>query len=120
MFVLAVVFQVKHFVADFPLQTRYMLQKTAASWAFMRPLGLHCFIHAALTLAIAAWIRPELWWLALVDFGTHFIMDRVKSGPRYLGRYSNPQTSAFWLALGFDQMAHHITHLWIAWKLLGG
>lgn len=119
-FLLAVVFQVKHFLADFPLQNRYMLQKNAAGWDFLTPLVVHCSIHMVMTLAIVFWIRPELWWLALVDFSTHFVMDRIKSGPRYLGRYSNLKTGAFWYSLGFDQMVHHITHLWIVWKLLVG
>lgn len=113
-----VVFQVKHFAADFPLQSRYMLQKTRSDWSFLGPLSLHCGIHALMTLMVVMAVRPELWWLAPFDFVTHFVMDRVKSGPRYLGRHNDPKKTGFWIALGFDQMVHHLTHLWIIWMLI--
>lgn len=34
-FLLLVIYQVKHFLADFPLQREYMLRKTDASWGFL-------------------------------------------------------------------------------------
>ena len=115
---LLIAFQVKHFVADFPLQTQYMLRKTEAGWAFVIPLGVHCLIHAVMTAAIVVWIKPELLWLAFADFVIHFAMDRLKSGPRYLGRFNDPKRTSFWVALGFDQLVHHLTHLWIVWYLV--
>jgi hypothetical protein len=117
-FVLMGVFQVKHFLADFPLQTRYMLKKTKSGWDFVPPLAVHCFVHSAMTLAIVLYMKPSLWWLSLVDFVSHFIMDRVKAGPRYLGRYSDMTRTTFWVALGFDQMFHHLTHMWIVWVIV--
>ncbi|CAN5636829.1 hypothetical protein BH10BDE1_BH10BDE1_10980 [soil metagenome] len=117
-FVLFVVFQLKHFVADFPLQNQYMLQKQRSDWSFIPPLALHCAIHAALTLAIVLLIQPRLWWLSIFDFIVHFTMDRIKAGPRYLGRFSDVSRTSFWAALGFDQMVHHLTHLWIIWMLV--
>jgi uncharacterized membrane protein len=115
---LLIAFQVKHFVADFPLQTPYMLRKTVSGWDFVVPLGVHCLIHAVMTLTIVLYVQPQLWWLALVDFAIHFLMDRFKSGPRYLGRFNDPSKTPFWVALGFDQMVHHLTHLWIVWYLV--
>jgi hypothetical protein len=117
-FVLFVVFQLKHFVADFPLQNRYMLQKQRSDWSFLGPLALHCAIHAVLTLAIVLVVQPRLWWLSICDFIIHFMMDRIKAGPRYLGRYSDITKTSFWAALGLDQMVHHLTHLWIIWMLV--
>lgn len=117
-FVLLVVFQVKHFVADFPLQNRYMLQKQRTDWSFVPPLALHCLIHALVTLAITLAVKPSLWWLLFVDFLVHFTMDRIKAGPRYLGRYSDIGKTSFWVALGFDQMVHHLTHIWLIWMLV--
>lgn len=112
------VFQLKHFIADFPLQSRYMLQKTRSDWAFIPPLALHSAIHAAMTLAIVAYFRSDLWWLAVFDFIIHFVMDRIKSGPRYLGRFNDTKQNGFWIAMGFDQMVHHLTHLAIIWVLV--
>jgi hypothetical protein len=117
LFTLLVVFQIKHFIADFPLQFPYMLRKLAPGWEFVLPLSMHCGVHCLLTFAIALLTVPSLWWLAFADFAIHFLMDRIKSGPRYLGRFNDVHRSAFWIALGFDQMVHHLTHLWIIWMI---
>lgn len=113
-----VVFQLKHFIADFPLQREYMLKKVSPNWDFLLPLSLHSAVHAVLTLSICMVVNPSLWWLAIADFVIHFLMDRIKSGPRYLGRFNDRNRPGFWNALGFDQMIHHLTHLWIVWVLV--
>lgn len=117
-FALLIIFQLKQFLADFPLQNRYMLQKTRSDWSFIPPLALHCAIHAVITLGIVMLIIPSLWWLAFVDFVTHFTMDRIKAGPRYLGRFRDTSSIGFWMSFGFDQMVHHFTHYWIIWMLI--
>lgn len=109
-FILLVTFQIKHFICDFPLQREYMLKKTMPGWEFIPPLALHCVVHATMTFFILLYFSPQLWPLALYDFVIHFIMDRIKSGPRYLGRFNDRDRSGFWNALGFDQMIHHFTH----------
>lgn len=117
-FVLMIVFQVKHFIADFPLQREYMLRKVSPGWEFALPLGMHCLVHSAMTLAICLSFNPSLWWLAIADFFIHFTMDRIKSGPNWLGRYRDKTRASYWNALGFDQMVHHLTHIWIVWMLI--
>jgi hypothetical protein len=117
LFILLILFQIKHFVGDFPLQKLYMLQKTRSGWDFALPLASHCLVHAILCLAIILPLRPDLWWLAILDFVVHFIMDRIKSGPKYLGRYSSYTQNGFWHALGFDQMVHHLTGFYIIYQL---
>ena len=115
---LLVVFQVKHYVADFPLQRGYMLQKTATGWSFIIPLAVHCGVHAALTLAIVLCVEPSLWWLAVFDFITHFVMDRVKAAPKYLGRFNDVAKPSFWNCFGIDQMVHHLAGYYIIWMLV--
>lgn len=110
-FLLLIVYQIKHYIADFPLQREYMLKKTLPHWDFVLPLSLHCAVHAAGTLIICLIFAPQLWWLSLLDFVMHFVIDRIKSGPRYLGRYHDLSRSGFWNVLGLDQMAHHLTHI---------
>ncbi len=117
LFILLIAFQVKHFVGDFPLQREYMLRKTVPGWGFVAPLALHCLVHATLCLIIVVTVQPALWWLCLVDFVVHFIMDRVKSGPNYLGRYNDRDKASYWNCLGFDQMVHHLTSFYIIWTL---
>lgn len=117
LFLLLVLFQVKHFLADYVFQNVYMLQKSRAGWDFAPPLAIHCGVHAAMTLAIVLWWNPACWWLAILDFAVHFTMDRIKAGPRYLGRFSDLTSKSYWVAFGFDQMVHHLTHIYIIWVL---
>lgn len=118
LFALLVIYQLKHFVADYIFQSNYMLKKIRPGWDFILPLSLHCAVHAGMTLAICLYYRPEVWWLALVDFGVHFLLDRFRSGPRYLGRYTDIHKNYFWWILGADQLFHHLTHLYIVWVIL--
>lgn len=110
LFALLFAYQVKHFLADFALQTRWMLGKFRADWSFFWPLAAHAGVHGALTLAICLVVDPELWWLCLVDGVSHFILDRIKAGPRWLGRFDDKNDWPFWWAIGSDQMAHHLVH----------
>ena len=114
---LIIFFQVKHFIADFVLQNVWMLQKSRPSWDFALPLAIHCGVHALATLAVVLWLAPSLWWLAILDFVVHFVMDRIKAGPRYLGRFTDVRGKAFWVSFGLDQMVHHLTHLYIAYLI---
>ncbi|NJL25000.1 MAG: DUF3307 domain-containing protein [Calothrix sp. SM1_5_4] len=114
---LLIIFQLKHWLADFVFQNVYMLQKARPGWDFVLPLAIHSGVHAAATLAIALYLNPTLWWLAVVDFVIHFVMDRIKAGPRYLGRFDDMRSKMFWMTFGLDQMVHHLTHLYIAWQL---
>ena len=118
-FYLLVLFQVKHFLADFPLQREYMLKKFSPNWDFFLPLCLHSGVHAVLSLCIVlAFGLTNLWWLAILDFVIHFVMDRIKSGPRYLGRFNDRSRPGYWNVLGFDQMVHHLTHMYLIWIMI--
>jgi|SRR6185312_5566512 len=114
---LLIVFQLKHFLADYVFQNVWMLQKSRSGWDFVPPLSIHCGIHALITFGVCLYVNPALWWLAVVDFVVHFFMDRIKAGPRYLGRYHDIRGKAFWVTFGFDQMVHHLTHIYICWML---
>ena len=117
-FILLLIYQVKHYIADFPLQREYMLRKTMPNWDFAIPLALHCSVHTLGTFIICMIYAPSLWWLALVDFAIHFVIDRLKSGPRYFGRFNNLSKPGFWNVLGFDQMLHHITHIYFIYVIV--
>ncbi len=111
-FTLLVLFQIKHFLADFPLQTRWMLGKFQPGWEFVYPLLAHTAIHAIFTFFITLFfITPLLaFGLAIFDLVVHFIVDRLKAGPKYLGRFKNVQEAPFWICIGADQLFHHMTH----------
>lgn len=124
---LLVIFQIKHYLADYLFQTPYMLGKFKKGTEWIAPLCAHCGVHALFTLSIVGmWTHNFKFGfaLALFDFVAHFIMDRIKASPSLMGRWkalsaaeyasaSDEQKASntkFWYALGFDQMVHHLTH----------
>lgn len=117
-FELLILFQLKHFIADYPLQGKYMLGKFKYGLAFVGPLSAHCLVHAALTAAICLYFAPHFALsLAALDFAVHFIVDRIKASPALLGRFRYHQRQ-FWWALGADQMLHHLTHYFIIAEIM--
>ena len=114
-FLLLVLFQIKHFICDYPLQTPYMLGKMGkTNW--IKPLAAHAGVHAIGTfiVVLAVTFSPIAVVFALADFVLHFIVDRIKASPDLGGRWK-PDQSYFWWALGADQMAHHLlNYLFIA------
>jgi len=88
---LLLAFSVKHCIGDFILQPAYMVVgKGKRGWEFVVPLSLHCLVQAVLTLIVVLlFLNPIWWWLAPLDFIIHFIIDRLKSGPRYAGRFKD-------------------------------
>ena len=143
-FLLLAIYQVKHFLCDFPLQGSWMLRKFLPGWEFAGPLAAHAGLHALFTFGIAlifSWRPgnvPFCLALAAFDFVVHFTMDRIKAGPKYLGRFkalsakefgelwsstfgSAPQlkhNTYFWWSLGLDQMVHHLTHYAVIYALV--
>lgn len=92
--ILAVIYQVKHFLCDFPLQTSYMLGKFKRE-GWLLPLCLHAFVHAVGTaLIVGAYVattrhpvRELVIWAPLLDFLVHATMDRIKASPNLMGRW---------------------------------
>lgn len=117
---LMVIFQTKHFIADYPLQTAYMLGKFQAYPKYILPLAAHAGVHALFTgLIVLAYQQYDLVLkLVLLDFVTHFFIDRIKASPSLLGRYK-PNEKQFWWALGLDQMAHHCVMILCAGLMMG-
>lgn len=115
-FSLLIIFQVKHFLADYPLQNEYMLGKIKAKeWFF--PLLAHTSVHAIMTFCITVWFGiGQAIVLSLFDMFIHSVMDYVKANKKLLGRF-NPTQKAFWSVLGFDQAVHHLTGLAIIYWL---
>jgi len=117
-FTLLITFQLKHLVADYFLQSTWMvLGKAKRGWVWVLPLVCHCSVHAIFTFLIIWFWNPALWYLCFLDFAMHFAMDRLKASPNLLGRW--PLGSAmFFKVFGFDQMVHHLTDYWIIYLLL--
>lgn len=87
-FILLIVYQIKHLLADYPLQGRYMLGKFKGGTDWIMPLLAHVGVHAAFTTVIALFYVPQhAILLGALDATIHFIMDRIKASPNMLGRF---------------------------------
>lgn len=87
-FILLIVYQLKHFLADYPFQTPYMLGKFKEHPHYILPLLCHVAVHGMFTFIIVGMVRPNYApAMALLDMVVHFVMDRVKASPTMLGRY---------------------------------
>ena len=87
-FILLILFQLKHFIADYPLQGKYMLGKFKGGKDWILPLLCHVAVHGLFTFIIVSLYKPnDALLLAMLDMSIHFIMDRIKASPDMLGRY---------------------------------
>ncbi|MBL8790529.1 MAG: DUF3307 domain-containing protein [Rhizobiales bacterium] len=117
---LLVLFQVKHFICDAPLQTGAMVRDKGH---YGRVLGIvHAGIHGAGTLGtlLLFGALPLLAVkLALLDFVIHYHVDFSKE---QIVRRAGWTTSVpqFWWALSADQMMHQLTYLLLAWLVFAG
>lgn len=87
-FLLLIIYQIKHFLCDFPLQGRYMLGKFKPGNEWILPLLAHASVHGVATFLIALCFKTKIaFWVALFDMAIHFTMDRIKASPNMLGRF---------------------------------
>jgi len=116
MIILFILFQLKHFICDFPLQKPYQYLNKGI---YGHGGGiLHASIHATATLLILLFFttESEARWLAAADFLIHYHIDwaKVKINKRYGWKCDNSEK--FWYLLGFDQLLHQLTYIGIiAW-----
>lgn len=110
--VLYLVFRGKQLVCDFILQTAWMANVKGHPFNMggAKALGMHAGIHAVFTCAIVLMLAPAFWWLGLVDFLVHGLVDKAKAMiiEKFNWTYKD---NAYWWAFGIDQEAHNITHL---------
>lgn len=107
---LMILFQIKHFICDYPLQTPYMLGKLQRT-DWIKPLLAHASVHGLGTFLIVAYFNlPIAFILAVADVVLHFVVDRLKASPDIGGHFSI-DNKYFWWCLGLDQMAHQLTYV---------
>ena len=101
---------VKHYIADFVLQTDWMARGKERARGWFGPLLVHAGLHGLGTLLIVLVARPDLWWLAPADFAVHAVIDRAKALASLRLRWpvSDPR---FWWLMGFDQLLHQVTNI---------
>lgn len=109
----SVAFLIKHFLADFLLQTDWMAAGKDRPKGWLLPLAAHAGVHGAMTAALFLAVAPPLAWLALADMLIHGIIDRLKSISTRRSALT-PRQTAFWWLFGLDQSLHHLTHIVLA------
>lgn len=114
-----IVLEIKHFICDFPLQTRYQYLNKGT---YLHPGGiLHSAVHALFTMLAFLIVSPSLaLGVAIVagEFLLHYHIDWVKE--QFIRRNGWATTRReFWWAIGADQLLHHLTYLGIAALLVG-
>tara|TARA_B100000686_G_C16759154_1_gene957524 strand:+ start:811 stop:1191 length:381 start_codon:yes stop_codon:yes gene_type:complete len=118
-FALIFAFLIKQLLCDF-IQPGWMAtQKSKPLEAEGgRALFTHAAIHAMGTLIIVGLFNVGYWWLALIDFVVHAVIDRAKSlyvSKRKLGI----NQIRYWFVYGLDQTLHHATHLIFVMIMIG-
>jgi hypothetical protein len=115
-------FEVKHFVADYLLQTGWMIAQKgnlAAPGGYAHA-GLHV-LGSAIVLFLARVPLPALLGLIAAEFVVHYGLDYAKVN---YGRGIDPDEDAarFWALHGLDQLFHQITYvvmIYVALRALG-
>jgi hypothetical protein len=102
--------QVKHFVADYLLQSAWIL---GGKGDFAKPGGyVHAGLHAVGSLPVyfvAGLSGVAVVGLAASEFVVHYLIDHGKAV--YSRSHHNPMnSSAFWALHGADQLLHNLTY----------
>jgi Protein of unknown function (DUF3307) len=113
------VLEIKHFIFDYVLQTPYQFRNKGI---YGHPGGiLHSGLQVFGTLFAFLIITPTLaLGVAIVigEFVLHYHIDWGKE--QLLKRHAwTTETGPYWIAMGGDQLAHHLTYVAIAALLAG-
>ena len=108
----------KHFIVDFPLQTKYQ-------WSNKGTYGhgggiLHAWLHTMGTLLCFYWYAPvAAWYLALADGVIHYHIDWAKMNLNKKLGWGPDTHEQFWWLLGLDQFLHAITYILLVSTVIG-
>jgi Protein of unknown function (DUF3307) len=102
--------ELKHFVADYTLQTPAII---SGKGSLRAPGGyIHAGIHvlgSLIVLLLAGIELPVLLGLLVGEFVVHYALDYAKI--RYSRNvHANTRPTLFWALHGFDQFTHHLTY----------
>lgn len=120
--ILLTLFQLKHFVADYPLQNYQMVVEKGQ---YGRRGGIyHSLIHSALTFTAFAVFNYSVFpveyttaiAIAATEFFIHYHIDWAKM---QMSKRFTTEQKGFWNWIGFDQLLHHLTYIGFVWILIG-
>jgi hypothetical protein len=105
-----VLFEAKHFVCDFVLQTPYQYRNKGI---YGHPGGfVHAGLHATGSLPAVLMFTEAVWLIAAIlaaEFVVHYHVDWLKE--QINKRFGLTLDSAlFWMVFGADQLTHQLTY----------
>ena len=102
----------KHFIVDFPLQTKFQWSNKG-TYAHLGGV-LHSGLHGVGTYLCFMWYAPlAAVYLAVIDFALHYHIDWAKMNlNKKLGWGPNTHEQFWWL-LGLDQFLHALTYIFL-------
>jgi hypothetical protein len=105
---------VKHFIVDFPLQTKYQWSNKGT---YAHPGGiLHAGLHGIGTYVCLFWYAPvAAVYLAFADMFIHYHIDWAKMNINSKMGWGPNTHDEFWWLLGLDQFLHYLTYVAILW-----
>jgi len=100
----------KHFLVDFPLQTKFQYSNKGI---YGHPGGiLHASLHGLGTFICIYWYAPiAAIYLALADMFVHYHIDWAKMKLNSKLGWSPTTHEQFWWLLGLDQYLHAVTYV---------
>lgn len=100
---------VKHYIADWIVQTTRIALEKGTNVSFLLLHSLHHVIGTA--IALVWFVDPfSLLLVCLCEFILHSVIDYIKSHPTMLGRYTFP-SQQFFIWMGFDQLLHQLSYI---------
>lgn len=108
-FVLLMLLGIKHFIADFALQTNNMVHDKGIYGA--RGGLVHAVHHGLgtmIVLVLLFWSIPFAFVIGLFDSIVHYHIDWTK---QQLNHGLTVQDRMFWFYLGLDQALHYLTYI---------
>ncbi len=106
-----VLFEVKHFVYDFVLQTAYQYRNKGI---YGHPAGfVHAGLHAAGSLPAVLIVTESMWLIAAIlaaEFAVHYHVDWLKEqiNKRHALGFNDVR---YWWVFGADQLIHQMTYV---------
>lgn len=101
---------IKHMVADFVLQTPWMIVNKGQ---YGHAGGLaHAGIHSGLTLLVIIWVCAPLVAVTILvaEFIVHYHLDWGKEKVNQ-SFATTPENGLYWRTFGIDQLAHQLTYV---------
>ena len=111
-------FLIKHFIADYMLQTKYMLRNKGI---YGHPGGIfHAVVHMVTSVPVLLGLGVELSLvlaLLLLEGVLHYHIDWSKEQVQSRLAIGIKRVE-YWYLFGLDQVLHHLTYVMMFWIIL--